>query len=173
MDPNELSSMQQYVADAGITPSALRNLGEPGFVGVAKQFLGKLELLPLATIELDHYSSWLDSRTSDLMNRFPKPLWGPARKSMNIFMVMAALNRFVCAAYRLERLETVLEVPLDNYVAKALLEWAKEKKLLREQAPKWVSIKELDEENSSKLQGLAMARADELRIPRGRLDVAL
>jgi len=35
-------------------------------------------------------------------------------------MVIASLNRFLCAEYGLERFEDVLKVPLDNIVAKEL-----------------------------------------------------
>jgi hypothetical protein len=102
---------------------------------------------------------------------FNEEFWGPARKSMNIFMVMASLNRFLCAAYALDHLEGVLEVPLDNRVARKLLARAKGRS--REEVPQWISIKKLDRENSEKFQKLAEEMATELAIPRGRLDVAL
>lgn len=173
-DQTHLTEMQCYIAYVGITPSALRNLGAEGFVRTAQEFLTRIDLKPLRTIDSSGYPAWLECETRALMERFPiKGLWGPARKSMNIFMVMASLNRFLCAAYALDRLEDVLEVPLDNRVATKVLEWARGKGLSQEEVPQWTSIKKLDPENSEKFQKLAAEMAKELAIPRGRLDVTL
>lgn len=171
-DQTHLTEMQCYIAYVGITPSALRNLGAEGFVRTAQEFLTRIDLKPLRTIDTSGYPDWLERKTQALMEEFPiKGLWGPARKSMNIFMVMASLNRFLCAAYALDRLEDVLEVPLDNRVARKLLARAKGRSL--EEVPQWTSIKKLDRGNSEKFQKLAEKMATELAIPRGRLDVTL
>jgi predicted aspartyl protease len=173
-DQTHLSAMQCYIAYVGITPSALRNLGAGHFVGTAQEFLRGIDLTPLSTIDPSGYPDWLERKTQALMEKFPiKGLWGPARKSMNIFMVMASLNRFLCAAYALDHLEDVLEVPLDNRVATKLLKWAKGKGLSQEEVPQWTSIKKLDRGNSEKFQKVAEQMATELAIPRGRLDVTL
>jgi hypothetical protein len=172
-DQIHLTEMQRYIAEVAITPSALRNLGAKGFVRAAQEFLTHIDLKPLRTIDPSGYPAWLECETRALMERppFNDELWGPARKSMNIFMVMASLNRFLCAAYALDHLEGVLEVPLDNRVARKLLARAKGRS--REEVPQWMSIKKLDRENSEKFQKLAEEMATELAIPRGRLDVAL
>jgi hypothetical protein len=73
----------------------------------------------------------------------------------------------------LDRLEGVIEVPLDNRVARKVLKWANGKGLPQEEVPQGISIKKLDPENSEKLQKLAEEMATELAIPRGRLDVTL
>src|SRR6266478_2670788 len=110
----QLKEMQRYVANVGITSSALRNLGGKGLVETARNFLTvKLDLKPLRAIKPSRYPAWLDRNTKALTQAFPKlGLWGPARKAINIFMVMASVNRFLCEAYRLDRLDDVLELPL-------------------------------------------------------------
>jgi hypothetical protein len=162
------AKMQGYIANIAITPSALRNLGARGLVGRAQGFLTSIDLKPLKTINPSDYQSWLNGQTDKLVTIFGiGALWGPARKSINIFMVMAALNRFLCAAYSLDRLEDVLEVPLDNRVAVKVLDWAKSKE------PVWTTIKNLDKQQSEKIQSLAAEMAKEQGIPRGQLDVIL
>ena len=168
--------MQQYVANIGITASALRNLGDKGFVKAARDFLANLDLKPLITLESSVYENWLVVQTEALRVKFPKdhPWWGPARKSVNIFMTIATLNRFLCDAYALERLEYVLEVPLDSVVAGKLRKFARERTMFPEcEFPKWTTIKALEPTNSTKFQTIAAAMAKERGIPRGRLDVAL
>ena len=173
LDPVHSAEMQRYVAVVAITPSALRNLGAKGFVGTAQKFLGGIDLEPLVHMGPSEYPGWLDSRSAELMEAFPiEQRWGPARKCVNIFMVMAALNRFLCAAYALEHLEGVFEVPLDTRVAIRVLKWAKRKSPPSGELPVWRSIKKLDKENSEMFQKLASEIAKEQGIPRGHLDVA-
>src|SRR5207244_8751309 len=75
---------------------------------------------------------WLEDQTQALMASFPiAERWGPARKSINIFMVMASLNQFLCDEYKLHRFGYVLEVPLDNTVTKKLRAWGKERNRVR------------------------------------------
>jgi len=169
-----LRKMQRYVAEVAITPSALRNLGAKGLVRTAQKFLAAIKLEALRTIDPSGYSGWLSHQTEDLRKEFGVgDLWGPARKAVNIFMVMASLNRFLCAAYALDRLEDAFEVPLDNYVAKTVLAWAKKKGLSYDELPRWSAIKQLDPKTSEKLQEFAAAMAKVWEIPRGRLDVVI
>jgi hypothetical protein len=171
---NLLRDMQRYVANIGITASALRNLGAGDFVRAAREFLGSLDLNPLATLDPLEYPKWLDDQTQELMAKFPSPLWGPARKSINIFMTMASVNRFLYEAYALVRFECVLEVPLDNVVEKQLRAFGRNQKMFAKgEFPKWKSIKALDSMNSEKYQQIAEKMATERSIPRGRLDIAL
>src|SRR5713226_293522 len=60
---NHLRDMQRYVANVAITPSALRNLGTGGLVRTAREFLGNLDLRPLATLDPSAYSKWLETQT--------------------------------------------------------------------------------------------------------------
>lgn len=198
LTPDEMHDMQQYVANVAITASTLRNLGGPGFVKTARDFLAALDLHSLP--EAHDYPTWLDTQTEILREQFcdlppfetetekesnsatqssiAKPLWGPARKAIkaiNVFMVMASLNRFLQESYPLTGLEDALEVPLDSVVVGKL------KKYQRDQTGKsklhdpkgWNSIKDLDPTDSAKYQNIADNMAKQRGIPRGRLDVAL
>jgi len=168
-----LTDMQRYIAVVAITPSALRNLGAKGFVAPAQDFLAGINLKPLVIIDPSDYSHWLDCETEELMKEFPINLWGPARKSINIFMVMALLNRYLCAAFSLDRLEKALEVPLDSRVQKSLLDWAKREKRSCGELRQPISIKDLNPGNSKEFQNLATEAAERMSIPRGLLDVYL
>jgi hypothetical protein len=98
----------------------------------------------------------------------------PARKAVNIFMVMASLNIFLRTAYGLQQFENALEVPLDNTVERKLRRFGRAQKVFpRASFPRWNSIKKLDANNSAKYQQIAEVMAKQLGIPRGRLDVAL
>src|SRR5438477_593060 len=106
---NHLRDMRRYVADVAITASALRKQGAAGFVLAAREFLANLDLGTLAGLEPSEYPDWLETQTQALAAKFPIDRWGPARKAINVFMVMASLNRFLCKEYALERFEDVLE----------------------------------------------------------------
>jgi hypothetical protein len=129
----------------------------------------------LATVTPAAYPQWLETQTTELMQHFPLPnLWGPARKAVNIFMVVASLNTFLREEYGLDRFENVLEVPLDKTVVMKVREFGRTQKVFpRENFPKWESIEKLDPTNSAKHQQIADVMSGQLGIPRGRLDVAL
>lgn len=169
MTQDQLSKMQQYVGDIAITPSVFRPMG--GCVKPARKFLGSLDLTQSSTISPSEYARWLNDRTKELMGRLPiENLWGSARKSINIFMTMALLNRILCEKYALERLADELEVPLDSIVVKRLAKCGLAQNLL---TPKWTTIRALDPANSEKYQQIATAVAKDLGIPRGLLDTEL
>ena len=170
-----LDEMQHYVAKVGTTASALRNQGGSGLVSTAIGFLSSIDLKQLAGHTTATYRQWLDTQTIELMGQFPvKNLWGPARKVVNIFMVMASLNIFLRTAYGLDRFENVLEVPLDNTVVKKLRKFGRAQKIFPRGAfPKWNGIKWLTQQDSDKHQQIADAMSNHLGVPRGRLDVVL
>jgi hypothetical protein len=172
---DETMAMQCYVANVSITPSALRNLGGAGFVENAKDFLAKLDLQTLREKDTSSYPHWLNSQTEALLEKFGgKSLWGPARKSVNIFMVMASLNRFLCERYALARFEEALEVPIDAIVQEKLRTHYLRLKLSADnELPRWKGIKWMLPEENGRYQIAARLVAGNLGIPRGRLDVAL
>jgi hypothetical protein len=170
---NHLCEMKRYVANVAITPSTFRKLGA-GFVEAAQEFLASLNLQQLANLEPSDYPKWLEDQTRALMARFPiAERWGPARKSINSFMVMAALNQFLCDEYKLHRFEYVLEVPLDTTVTKKLRAWGKARNRVRRGQFPTFSIKQLKKVDSDQYQELARAWAEERGIPRGRIDIEL
>lgn len=169
--------MQRYVANVAITQSVFRPFKG---VRVAREFLGCLDLNLLKPRDPSAYPEWLDSQTQALVEILESPIkdfWGRARKSINIFMTMASLNRFLCREYGLERFEHMLEVPLDSIVEKKLSKFGCERtgQIFGQgrEFPKWNGIKGLDKTNSDKYQQIAKTMAEKLGIPRGRLDVEL
>jgi len=174
---DSLNDIQRYYANVGITASALRNLGAPKVVESARIFLAEMDLKPLKSLEPIGYSDWLEKQTQALMRKFPetcRTYWGPARKAVNIFMTMAALSRHLCEAYGLDRLESVMETPLDGIAQKKLRKWAQDRQLfIVGEFPDWKSIKALNKENSDKYQRIAFDVAQVVGTPRGRLDVIL
>lgn len=169
-----LDEMQHYVAKVGTTASALRNQGGSGLVSTAISFLSGIDLKQLASHTPATYRQWLDTQTNALMGQFPVAgLWGPARKVVNIFMVMASLNVFLRTAYGLDRFENVLEVPLDNTVEEKLRHFGLSNNLFPGAFPQWQSIKNLTQPDSDKYQQIADAMSNNLGVPRGRLDVVL
>ena len=169
----QLNRMQAYCANVAITASALRKQGDSGLVELARRFLGDLPLAPLRTLGPPNYPHWLNDQTNALAELFREKHahWGSARKSINIFMTMAALNRFLCSAYELERFEHVMEVPLDSVVMGDLRQWEKDHAAAITLPA--VSITDLEPETSCKFQNVAAKRADALGVPRGRLDAML
>lgn len=168
--PDFLKLIQRYVADVGITGSALRNQGAPGVVDAARRFLVDLDLSPLVGFNPPDYRAWLDSTTQDLLRALPHGAqnWGAARKALNIFMAHAFLNRELCPAYGLLALADVLETPLNDQAAKALRKLAGEGKL-----PKWPSIRNLTPEISDQYQAFAAEEAKRRGIPRACMDTIL
>jgi len=88
-------------------------------------------------------------------------------------MAMALLNRFISSEYRLNRLKTVLEVPLDSTVQKRLMAWGKQQNLIDPGNFPPFRIRALDKEHSDRYQELAQQMAESLKIPRGFLDIVL
>src|ERR1700733_11061507 len=156
--------MQEYVANVGITASALRNLGAPSFVKTPRQFCANIDLTALIRLDPSAYPAWLNGQTNALMESFPKKdLWGPARKSINIFMGMASLNRLLCDAYGLEGFQNVLEVPLDGEVGRQLCKFERDRNPLgNRECPKWTTIKALRPVDGEKFQRIAEVMAKEL-----------
>ena len=164
-----LKAVQQYVSSIAIGASSLRNLGAKGVVGKAREFLASLDLVALKRMSPNQYADWLNERTAELKARFPREArkWGAARKALNIFLCHAYLNRPLCEAYRLERLDHVMETPLDSVVAKKLREAAKGN------LPRWPGVGRLTQEVSQQYQDFAAEHAKKCGVPRGCLDAVL
>ncbi len=165
-----LNAVQKYVANIAIGASSLRNLGAKGVVSTAREFLAGLDLMSLERMSPNQYADWLDERTDELRDRFPREArkWGAARKALNIFLCHAYLNRPLCEAYRLERLAHVMETPLDSVVATKLREKAPNGTL-----PRWPGVGRLTQKVSQQYQEFATEHAKEYGVPRGCLDAVL
>src|SRR5437667_8913107 len=170
---NHLCEMQRYVANVAITPLYVQETGG-GLRGSSTRI--SCQPQPEATSESRTLgiSEVVGGSNASAHGSFPLvERWGPARKSINIFMVMASLNQFLCDEYKLHRFGYVLEVPLDNTVTKKLRAWGKERNRVRRGQFPTFSIKQLKKADSDQYQELAQACAEERGIPRGRLDIEL
>jgi hypothetical protein len=92
----------------------------------ARSFL--LQRVPLDGISAlgkERFARFLDEQTRALSKELPKPgngvpNWGAARKVLNIYLRMCAMNKDFHPAFNLESLEPYLEVPLDRQIVKWL-----------------------------------------------------
>ena len=148
-----LEVMQKRIASGAVTPSAARNMGPEGTVRAARRFLGtKVKMNEVGSTR--DYAKLLDALTSRLVRDLPKGAqhWGAARKFLNIFLRDATYNVYLRNAYRLDRIENRLEVPLDSHVAKELAKTMSRLNLQAGSLPKWKSVISLDSSQNKKYQ---------------------
>ena len=160
-----IEDVQRRVANTSIGASTLRSQGVDA--KKAKEFLWQeLNLNKLKKLPKKDFKDWLDKETKLLMSEFKrkpddKNNWGAARKVINIFLENAFYNRFLSEEYNLQRLEDILEVPLDGNVAEGLRKdwetYLKEHKMGPDlhKLPEWTTIKGLEEEDSDEFQTCA------------------
>lgn len=165
-----LRLMQRYEANIAISGSTLRNQGAEGVAEAARNFLAKLDLSKLQTIQLSAYPDILNEWTCNLKQELPERAmnWGTARKAINVFMVQVFLNRYLAEEYGMEKLKDVLETPLDSYAAGTLRRLAGRGRL-----PRWKGIIGLKKEDSDKYQEFASQVATENKLSRACLDIIL
>jgi hypothetical protein len=110
----------------------------------------------------------LNDETERLLSGIPKSArhWGVARKSLNIFLRGATYNWHLRSEYRLSRVESWLELPLDSLTAKRLKEDS-----LKHPLPRWKGVKYLSHADSDLFQARAHEIAKAKKIPRIHLDV--
>jgi hypothetical protein len=87
-------------------------------------------------------------------------LWGVARKSLNLFLRGCLYNIYLRKRYRLHRIETLLEIPLDSKVAKGL------KEQYEDSLPgTWPGLKRLESDESERFQSFATILAKKRKLP--------
>lgn len=106
-----------------------------------------------------------DPKSTNLVKRVPTH-WGAARKFLNLYMREISYNALLREKYHLERIEHLLEVPLDSNVADAL---QKEKEGV--QLPRWPRVIHLTRQTSAQYQSVAEAVAARMRTCRVHLDL--
>ena len=168
-----LRKVQQYLANIGISASALRNQGASGVIKEARTFLGDMDLSILKQIPVAEYGLWLDQITESLKDRFPgdSKHWGAARKAANIVLAYAFMNFDLRNEYNLERLSDSMETPLDSYAAEKLRDWAC--KTAQVTLPIWQGVSKLERKESDEYQTIAAQYAKAEEMPRACLDVLL
>ena len=150
-------------------PSALRGQGE-GVLRVTQQFLGKMDLSRMPTSSPSEYRKWMARQTRLLLAKLPvnnRP-WGAARKALNLFMRDVLYNQYLDKQYKISKIASWLEVPLDSAVAKGLKHRAGRGKL-----PRWPGLKRLTPRVSSKFQSFADSHARTQGLERVHLDIYL
>ena len=142
-EPDFLKLMRRRVAALAIGASSLRNMVGSSGVEIARGFCESIPLDPVSNPE--GFSDQLDILTADLARKLPRrklqggELWGPARKQLNIFLSDAVYNHYLRDAYRLERVESMLEVPVDSFVAAGIVDHVRKLKL-EYRFSKWAGV---------------------------------
>jgi hypothetical protein len=164
-----LKRMQRLMANAAVTPSAIRG-GRKAVKGVQRaaiEFLCRVDLARAG--DAASYAVFLDQATEKLRRAFPRRArhWGRARKCVNIFMRACSYNFLLRKRFKLRRLDAILETPLDRFVADGLNRDAR-----RETLPRWRAIIHLTPEDNAAFQAAAAKIARrKYRTYRAHLDL--
>ena len=156
-----MTIIQEFEAVSAVGSSAVR--GQPSRTADAcRDFLKKVNLMKVPRRSAALFSRWLNHETQRLQRKLPNPNrpWGIARKALNLFLRSCFYNRFLCERYRLDRIASWLEVPLDSVVAKKLKEHAG-----RGILPKWLGLGGLTPEDSEAFQRHSLEYAAEKGLP--------
>jgi hypothetical protein len=167
MNDKLLDLLRQRTVEGAVGTSALRNQGAPGVIDAARKFLKKLDLSLFVTTE-EGFLDILNSSTKSMQKQFPPNAkhWGAARKGLNLFLRDILYNRYLSESFEFERIEKWMEVPLDSFVAKGILEdYAGEQPL-----PPWPGLKRLTPKISALYQKAAYDLGESVHLSRVHLD---
>lgn len=159
-----LSAIQSRVARTAVGASAARGRGNKGTVVQVRSFLRALDLRPFGTSNSRAFLRQLDLQTESLRQTLPSPHWGLSRKAMNLFLMDCFYNRYLAEAFRLQKAEHLLELPLDSFTAAKLVS------LPSVALPHWPGVKHLTPEVSGQFQQAATDEAVRLSVARVHLD---
>ena len=170
MKPKDfINTLQRKVALTAVGPSALRGQGK-GVLHAAQDFLADISLARVPKSSVKRFQLWLDRQTELLLDIFPiknRP-WGAARKAINLFLRDALYNQYLSEQFKLQSIESWLEVPLDSAVAKGLKLQGN-----RGELPQWPGLKNLEPDISEGFQVFASKQASLKGIARVHLDMYL
>jgi hypothetical protein len=169
-----LPALRAHQARVSVGITTVRGQGI-GVLHAARDFLADADRLDLAGFQVSAESRFLarlDQATEALRRALPgrAGTWGLARKILNIYLRDCHYSRFLCAAYRLESIEHLLEVPLDGVVGRRLRELADARGAV---VSPWRSIRGLTREDSDRYQRFARALAAEAGHARVHLDLTI
>jgi hypothetical protein len=154
-----------FTARRAVGASAARN-SPIGTVSTCREFLRKLDLSAFGTSDPSAFNTALDRHTRRLAQRLkPKGKgWGLARKVVNIFLRDCLYTQNLRTAYRLDRAEELMELPLDSITAG----------MLRENCDglltRWHGVRRVDVALNREYQLAALLVARENKIARVHLD---
>jgi hypothetical protein len=160
-----LQRLQTHVANVAIGSSTLRNQGASNVIKKARRFLAeRVDLEKLNDPKT--FKRRLNELTERLRQSLPRGArhFGAARKAINIFLRDCFYNRWLCDRYRLRNVESLLEAPLDKYVAKRLLEE-------NHSLPTWNGLGGLRRKENLKYQRAATKLAEGKNTSRVHLDL--
>ena len=170
MTPEFYTTLQAYVVNAEIDRSVIqirtKESKSEGTVEAARQFLYHVDLSAFGAPDL--FPTILNTTTVALMHHVNRsvpdvdPLpWGFARKALNIFLRNSFYSYYLRPRYSLQRVEAILEIPLDENAATGLRRDAKTYGL---RPPRWKNIRHLTPEENVNWQQLALDVAQK-KIP--------
>lgn len=138
-------------------------------VSLARTHLFNLDLRDFAVRSEAEFQSVLNRETVKLAKAFPgggRGNWGAARKSLNIFLRDVVYNRMLSEHFKLVRIHSWLELPMDSHCYNGLSEDAPHKNL-----GKWPGVKHLISTKNEYFQVIASEVATSRGVMRCDLDV--
>jgi hypothetical protein len=162
-----LRTVQSRTARVAIGASSVRGRGNAGTVAASRAFLRSLPLERFALRNASKFAQALDRTTNDLRATLPRTAqhWGLARKILNIFLRDCLYTTYLAEAYRLQRAEPFLELPLDSITARQLRRSAG-----RGALPRWPGVRYVTPDISVRFQTVAAKEAKDRKIARIHLD---
>lgn len=158
--------MQSRMAQASIGASSLRNQGKSKVVEKSHDFCKAMDLSKYTP---KTFASQLDKDTRKLLKKLKmkEKQWGTARKALNLFLRDVFYNKYLSPAYKFDRLEPLLEIPLDTQVAEKIQEYPNGKDLT------WNRIKHTTKNDNTAYQEAAKKIADKDKLIKYRVHLDL
>jgi hypothetical protein len=157
--------IRHHDAISAITPSASRKMVSKGDIQKVRNFLDHLDIKSFGNSQT--FERVLDRATKKLAKHLPKGKWGAARKFLNLYLRPITYNFYLRRAYRLERIEALLELPMDSFAIKGLRHDHRGSRL-----PRWKGVIHLTPEVNAVYQAAAEQIAKDKGLCRVHLDMA-
>jgi hypothetical protein len=166
ISPKLIRAMQWRAARLAAGASATRHQGK-GAAKAAREYLCRLDLRQFAVSRPTVFQKRLNRATEKLASTLPPAArsWGLARKLMNIFLRDVFYTTYLSSHFHLEKLESLLEIPLDSITADQLRADAGPRVL-----PRWKGVKHLTSAISDPYQNHATTIAERTGVARVHLD---
>jgi hypothetical protein len=161
---NLTDRIRHHIAISTVGPSAGRQMMRKGEIKGVQQFLDHLDIGRFGRPR--KFQSALERATKRLARRLSRGGWGAARKFINLFLRTATYNFYLRRKYKLDRIEPLLELPLDSYAAKGLRSEREGKAL-----PRWKGVIHLTPKVSAEYQAVAAQVAAKKSTYRVHLDM--